>query len=238
MPELPMRCPTEGGMSRPKLGELLIDAGVVDEMQLQAALGEQNNWGQRLGQTLLQMGVLDEETLVRTLARQLAIPVVWLRGKRIKPEVVELLKDDFIQKHRVLPVLMDQRGRRTLILAMEDPCNIDVIDTVRRETGVEVKPALAAPSELDDAIGRHVVSDLGDSLHGASFAVEEDSGPDLVQMQQETTPMATPEPAQDEAAPSNAVVLRALTQLLVEKGVFSREELIQRLSALRDEPEK
>jgi len=96
-------------MLRPKLGELLVDAGVVDEMQLEAALGEQKNWGGRLGQTLMQMGVLDEETLVRTLARQLAIPVVWLRGKRIKPEVVELLHDDFIRKHRVLPVLLDQR---------------------------------------------------------------------------------------------------------------------------------
>jgi len=224
-------------MSRPKLGELLVDAGVVDEMQLEAALGEQKNWGERLGQTLLQMGVLDEETLVRTLARQLALPVVWLRGKRIKTEVVELLKPDFIQKKRVLPVLMDQRGNKTLILAMEDPCNIEVIDTVCRQTGVAVKPALAAPSELDDAIGRHVVSDLDDSLYGAQFAVEEETGPDLVQMQQETTPLAA-ESAEEETTPSNAVVLRALTQLLVEKGVFSREELIERLGALRDGSEK
>jgi type IV pilus assembly protein PilB len=218
------------------LGELLVDAGVVDEMQLEAALGEQKNWGERLGQTLLQMGVLDEETLVRTLARQLALPVVWLRGKRIKPEVVELLKPDFIQKKRVLPVLLDQRGNKTLILAMEDPCNVEVIDTVCRQTGVIVKPALAAPSELDDAIGRHVVSDLDDSLYGAQFAVEEETGPDLVQMQQETKPPAA-EPAEEEPTPSNAVVLRALTQLLVEKGVFTREELVERLGALSDASE-
>ena len=227
-------------MSRPKLGELLVDAGVVDEMQLEAALGEQKNWGERLGQTLLQMGVLDEETLVRTLARQLAIPVVWLRGKRIKPEVIELLSSDFIQKNRVLPVLLDQRGTRTLILAMEDPCNIEVIDAVARDAGVPVKPALAAPSELDDAIGRHVVSDLNDSLYGASFAVEEETGPDLIQMQQETEPnWGGPAPDETSApdTPSNAVVLRALTQLLVEKGVFTREELIERLGALSDDPQ-
>ena len=225
-------------MSRPKLGELLVDAGVVDEMQLEAALGEQKNWGERLGQTLLQMGVLDEETLVRTLARQLAIPVVWLRGKRIKPDVIELLDADYIQKNRVLPVLLDQRGSRTLILAMEDPCNIEVIDTVCRQTGVPVKPALAAPSELDDAIGRHVVSDLEDSLYGASFAVEEETGPDLVQMQQEAKPNDTEPEAAEAGAPSNAVVLRALTQLLVEKGIFTREELIARLGALSDDPEQ
>lgn len=220
-------------LSRPKLGELLVDAGVVDEMQLEAALGEQSNWGERLGQTLLQMGVLDEETLVRTLARQLALPVVWLRGKRIKPEVVEMLPADFIQQNRVLPVLFDQRGRKTLILAMEDPCDLAIIDAVVRQTHVEVKPVLAAPSELEDAIGRHVTSDPNDSICGAQFALGNESTPDLVQMQEESRPASQEELAPaTEPEPSNDVVLRALAQLLVEKGVFTREELIERLGAV------
>ena len=151
---------------------------------------------------------------------------------------MELLSDEFIRKHRVLPVLLDQRGGKTLILAMEDPCNVEVIDDVCRQTRITVKPALAAPSELDDAIGRHVTSELDDSLYGADFAVDGETGPDLVQMQQETTPLTPPDSVQEEASPTNATVLRALTQLLVEKGVFTREELIDRLGALSDEPEK
>lgn len=220
-------------MSRPKLGELLVDAGVIDEMQLESALGEQGNWGKRLGQTLLELGVLDEETLVRTLARQLAIPVVWLRGKRIKPEIVALLPDDFIQKHRCLPVLLDERAGKTLVLAMEDPCDLDVIDAATYRSQIEVRPALAAPSELDDAIDRHVAPDPNDSCYGTQFAQDEETTPpDLVRM---TTDPSVPPPDEEQSGPSSQAILKALTQLLVEKDVFTREELIERLGALADE---
>ncbi len=56
---------------RPKLGELLVMAGAIDQTQLGAALAEQRKFGRPLGTTLVRMGFLDEEALVRTLARQL-----------------------------------------------------------------------------------------------------------------------------------------------------------------------
>jgi hypothetical protein len=142
-------------VERPKLGELLIQAGVIDEASLARALDEHERTGRRLGQTLLTFDFIDEETLVRTVARQLSIPVVWLRGKRIRSELLDLLGRAFIEKHRCLPVLLDERPQRTLLVAMEDPSDRSVIDEITQRTRLAVKPVIAAPSELDEAILRH-----------------------------------------------------------------------------------
>jgi hypothetical protein len=60
---------------RPKLGELLVMTGAIDQTQLGAALAEQRRFGHPLGTTLVRMGFLDEEALIRTLARQLKLPI-------------------------------------------------------------------------------------------------------------------------------------------------------------------
>ena len=82
---------------RPKFGEILVQAGAIDEMQLRAALGEQKRWGQRLGVTLVKMGIIEERDLVRALARQLEIPVVQLEGKGLISRVPRTPRS-----HRVL----------------------------------------------------------------------------------------------------------------------------------------
>ena len=65
---------------RLKLGEMLVAKGLIGEAQLAAALSEQRRWGKRLGMTLVLMGCLEEETLVRTLAAQLKLPVARIRA--------------------------------------------------------------------------------------------------------------------------------------------------------------
>ena len=87
---------------RPKLGELLVMAGAIDQTQLGAALAEQRRFGHPLGTTLVRMGFLDEEALIRTLARQLKLPIAWLRGKWVEQAVLSALT-------QLLTVLM-QKG--------------------------------------------------------------------------------------------------------------------------------
>jgi MSHA biogenesis protein MshE len=87
---------------RPKLGELLVMAGAIDQTQLGAALAEQRRFGRPLGATLVRMGFLDEEGLIRTLARQLKLPIAWLHGKWVEQEVLSALT-------QLLTVLM-QKG--------------------------------------------------------------------------------------------------------------------------------
>jgi hypothetical protein len=140
---------------RPRLGELLVAAGVIDAAALEAALEKQRTQGGRIGKLLLDAGALSEETLVRTLARQLSIPVAWLRDKQVKPEVLAHLPGHVAFKHRCLPVLIDRRGTDTLLVAMEDPSDTAAQDEIAVAAGCPVRVVLAAPSELDDALARH-----------------------------------------------------------------------------------
>lgn len=221
---------------RPKLGQLLLAAGVIDEAQLRAALSEQERWGRPLGVTLVQLGFVDEETLVRTLARQLAVPVVWLRGRTVRRDIVELVPREVAEKHRCLPVLLDERGGRTLLLAMADPADLTGADEVSFLTGLPVKPVLAAPSELDEAIGRHYPSTdeaQGDEpgSFGGELAAEP---PELLGVPASVDPAPSTRPQRIVSVEVEAI-LRALTQLLVEKGVISRDELVDRVSRIERE---
>jgi hypothetical protein len=142
-------------MERPKIGELLVAADVIDEATLQAALEKQRTQGGRIGKILLGMGALDEETLVRSVARQLDMPVAWLRGKQVRADVLLMLPKHVALRHRCLPVMLDRKGTETLLVAMEDPSDTDALDEIAIAAGRPVRVVLSAPSELDDALARH-----------------------------------------------------------------------------------
>ena len=134
---------------RPRLGELLLAAGAIDQTQLGAALADQRNFGMPLGTILVQMGYLDEETLMRTLARQLELPVAWLRGKWVEDAVRDLLPAELALKHHVLPLSVTfQDTGKVLNLAMHNPYDLEALDAVGFQVGHEVSPVLAAASEL------------------------------------------------------------------------------------------
>jgi len=107
---------------RTKLGELLVAAGAINQTQLGAALGDQRQYGRRLGITLVRLGFIDEDTLVRTLARRLKLPIAWLRDKWVGQEVLDLVPAELALKHRCLPLAVNDAGRgKVLHLAMQDP---------------------------------------------------------------------------------------------------------------------
>jgi type IV pilus assembly protein PilB len=228
---------------RPKLGELLVQAGAIDDAQLQSALGEQRQWGRPLGMTLVRMGFLDEDTLIQTLASQLKLPVVKLSGKQVKPEVLERVPSDLAEKHRCIPLLVnDEGGQQVLYLGMENPADLEALDEISFRLSEKVRPVLVMPSELDQALERH--------YHGASSAggastphgdADAEGEPEVVDRSskealeassvQADSPTAESRHAKHAAVPP-PVILRALTQLLVEKGVITRDELVARVSAV------
>ncbi|HEB88775.1 MAG TPA: hypothetical protein ENI85_04320, partial [Deltaproteobacteria bacterium] len=158
--------PREGPMSgTPRIGEILVEAGVIDEMQLAAALGEQARWGRRLGVTLIKMGMVEEGHLVRALAKQLDLPVASLAGKRIADDVIALVPAKVATEHGVVPLFVKREGRTSqLYLGMEDPSNLAVLDDLSFRTGMEVHPVMVGPTELGQAIDRYY---LGSGAAGA-----------------------------------------------------------------------
>ncbi len=140
---------------RPKLGEILVTAAIIDEMQLTTALGEQERWGRRLGVTLIKMGMVEEGHLIRALAKQLDLPVASLAGKKIPAEVIALVPARVASEHGVIPLFTKDDGPNgQLYLGMEDPSDLTVLDDLSFRTGMEIRPVMVGPSELGEAIDR------------------------------------------------------------------------------------
>ena len=142
-------------MAKPKLGEILMRAGVLELDQLRAALGEQQRWGGRLGQKLVGMGALDEKDLVRALASQLGIPVVQLEGKRIEDDILELIPVELAEKHGCIPLFAKQVGGvQTLYIGMEDPSDVEALDELRFRCEMHITPVMVSVTDLSRAIAR------------------------------------------------------------------------------------
>jgi type IV pilus assembly protein PilB len=140
---------------RPRVGEILVRAGVIDEQQLKSALGEQTRWGGHLGSTLIKLGFVEENDLVRALASQLDLPMATLEGKRIPPEVLALVPREVADRERVMPLFVKREGGRVfLYVGVEDPGNLEAFDDLAFRTGMLIKPVMVAPSELYEAIDR------------------------------------------------------------------------------------
>jgi hypothetical protein len=224
---------------KPKIGALLVEAGVVDNAQLQAALSEQRQWGSPLGMTLVRMGFLEEKTLVSTLASQLKLPVVTMAGKHVEPDVLERVPSELAEKHRCIPLLYkDDGGQKVLFLGMEDPSDLDAVDDIAFRIGEVVKPVLIAPTELDEALHRHYnwaasgprpPTDDADASIGEFQAAPLSAGEAV---RAYTDWSHANEAVSESETTSPSPILRALAQLLVEKGVISREELVERIDQL------
>ncbi len=118
-----------------KIGQLLLDAGVITADQLEAALGRQRRFSGRLGTNLLTLGYVDEKTLALFLSTQKGVPFVVLSRSAIPLELVKSLPREIALKHTALPV---HKEGRDLFIAMADPLSIQALDELRFVTGARV----------------------------------------------------------------------------------------------------
>jgi hypothetical protein len=138
--------------TRKKLGEILVQAGVLSEAQLRAALTEQRRWGGPLGRILVEMKVISEEAMVQALSMQLNLPGVSLDQKEIDPAVLDLVPGELAEQLSVVPFAAQGKF---LDVAMTDPTNLAAIDTLRTKTRMNVRPYLAGPRAMERAIAKH-----------------------------------------------------------------------------------
>src|SRR3954465_10154933 len=114
---------------RIKIGDLLVKAGVITDLQLKAALAEQSSWGGKLGDILVRMEFLTEEVLVRALSKQTGIGRADLQGEGDKGALA-LVPAEVAEEFGVVPISLKDEGR-ALVVAMSDPLNIHVTDHLR-----------------------------------------------------------------------------------------------------------
>ena len=138
---------------RKRLGQLLTELGVIDDHQLQSALGHQRQWGGKLGAILVQKGFCGEEQLVSALAQHLSMERVKLLETKIDPRAVKLVSKQIAEKLHVLPYQVSGSGRSEVIsIAMSDPTDLSAVDQLAFHTGKRIKPLLASDGEIVSAI--------------------------------------------------------------------------------------
>ncbi|NMO96662.1 GspE/PulE family protein [Paenibacillus lemnae] len=135
-----------------KLGDLLVENGVISEEQLQQALAEQSNSKRKLGDLLISQGYITEQQLMEVLEFQLGIPHVSLFKFQIEPAITQIIPESMAKRHQVLP-FMKEGGK--LMVAMADPLDYFAIEDLRMTTGFRIEPAISSRDELQRAIARH-----------------------------------------------------------------------------------
>lgn len=138
-------------MHRQNLGEMLIAANLIDEVQMQIALSEQRRTGRRFGSTLVDLKFIDENVLAAFLAKQIDIPCISLLHVDIPKKVLRRLPRSVAMECKAIPVRMDGD---TLEVAMVDPTDVDVLARVEAAVGTTVTPLIAPESSIATMIER------------------------------------------------------------------------------------
>lgn len=136
-------------MRNTRLGDLLVDAGVITRAQLSEALVRQQETKERLGATLINDGIITEQQLIEALTVQLGIDYIDLSSYEIDPALAQAVPKNLAKKHAVVPVRIDGPE---LYLAMSDPLNFIAAEEVRTATRKRIVPVIATASAIERAI--------------------------------------------------------------------------------------
>lgn len=141
-------------VSKKRLGDLLLEEGLIDKFQLQSALSEQKKWGGRLGKHLIDLGILSEEVLVKVLSKLMSLPSVDVGRLSIPKSVIEYVPLKTAEKFGVMPIGVEEApgAKKTIIVAMSDPTNLAALDELRFTTGCAVRPVVSGDSSIERAI--------------------------------------------------------------------------------------
>ena len=134
-----------------RLGELMMQQGLITEDQLRIALIEQEQNNIPLGRQLVRLGFVSE-TMVRDLvAHTIGQESIDLTTVVADGEALKMVPEDFARRYHLLPVAYDE-ANKSLLVAMADMFNVVALDQLRAMLGgqIQLKPVLAAEAELDD----------------------------------------------------------------------------------------
>ena len=132
-----------------RLGAVLVEAGLLSEENLEAALKIQRETKHRLGEILVDNGLVQESDMVTILSELMGFPYVELSNMLLDPKIPALIKESLARKHVLIPLKMEN-GR--LLVAMSDPLNVYAIDDIRIATGYGVIPYIAGKKDILKAI--------------------------------------------------------------------------------------
>src|SRR5271157_1855830 len=163
-----------------RLGEMLLEAGLLSEEQLKAALADQAKSGLRLGQFLIRQGIVSEGLIVDMLSRQLGIEKYHPDGFPVDLRLTDTIPFDLAMKYQCVPL---RKKARLLTVGMTDPMDIDALDVIEVTTNLEVEPVICT---------ERILNQLRNSIYGMQAGLGNVMGT-MEEMQIEKGASETPE---------------------------------------------
>jgi len=158
-------------MRRKKLGQILVEAGLISEDQLVSALEKQKKGTKKhLGKIIVENGWAKNEDICQALSKQLNIPYIKLKDLDIPGEVLETISRKQANRRLILPY--EKTGRR-LRLAMANPLDYSTIDEVKFRTGLDVSVAVAAEEDIRETIEEKYGGDFNLDMFATMVPTEE-----------------------------------------------------------------
>jgi hypothetical protein len=239
-------------------GEILLRAGLIDQLQLRSAMAHQQQWGGRLAHIVVEKRFAREDAVVDALSRALNVPRVELAN--VEKDAAALAKIDaqYAREKAVFPCALKDGGK-TLWIAMADPTDIPTIDDLSLRTRARIRPVIAGEGEIMAAIDLHYLGKsarqpvaFGMIMPAEDFDEEEGkvvdiSGRTLIRNINEIRDAAPPQPPPPPPPPaSTRTPSRAMDLLDDLMGIGEADpmsagwtpEQIQRLHMIRDQQEK
>ncbi|MDP8212755.1 MAG: ATPase, T2SS/T4P/T4SS family [Candidatus Zapsychrus exili] len=138
--------------SKKSLGELLLENGVISNLQWNEVQEEEKKTGDPVRKIILKLGFIAEEDLVNFISEQMDVPHIELENYLIDSKVIELIPEELARKHQLIPIL---KIGKSLTCAMVDVFNIYALDEVVMKTGLMIEPAIATEQEIKKALDDH-----------------------------------------------------------------------------------
>ena len=189
-----------------RLGQILIQEGLITREQLAQGLAEQKASKHRLGYVLVKLGLIQELEITKVLARQYRMPAVDLSRFEVDPKILKLIPNDMAMKSVVLPL---KREGRTLTVAMADPTDMGLLEDLKFITRYDLFPVIAGEYTLRQLIEKHYESQSDQQL--ASILKDmENFGEDVEVVEEQEDEAAT------QAQIDDAPVVKLINGLLTD----------------------
>ena len=166
---------------RRRIGDILVETGIITPEQLSQALERQRRTRDRLGRVLVELNMASERQIAEALAEQLGLPMINLSSHRIDPEAVRLVPEAVARKRRAVPLTLEAGN---LVVAMADPLDVFALDDIGIAARRPAKPVVAIESEIMTAIERAygmgsaaqaVIGEIAEEADRSAPAITEDT---------------------------------------------------------------
>ncbi len=152
---------------RLRVGEVLLDEGMLTQDELDKALADQRASGEMLGKLLVDRGVVTNASLVQALAKSHGVPGCNLRHGLIDPALLTLIGQEECERLKVIPMF---RVHGTLTVAMAEPNSLPTIDRLKQITELDIRPVLALEPNILEFVRKYAGENIDVDEFLASIA--------------------------------------------------------------------